>query len=332
MLRFLSIAFLLPLLNEVHCFQRPSHQAVSDWCMEDQHHVRTPSLVSPQQRPSSSMRSQHQQQQRMRPRSNALFAEKERLNFVSEMHVSSEALPSTDRSEVDAFLQSTACRNHFLSGGGHNAIRDEIRTPELEANWQRACETHYGSQYGPAPDDGIVSTETSLQFPGLRLVNRVYSGVKLVLSTASDIKNDNSSREYQTVLIGEQRQAFGPAPLVWVYNQLTGENKKKQTNGKESNTETGESNGYARTRIYVVEEKEEMQSVVCYKIGFDCTVQVLVQFPRFLMKILPVSQAKMEEQGSLSVQKAVEKDVIRAINGTSEAFQKWKSETAMSIL
>ena len=38
-----------------------------------------------------------------------------------------------------------------------------------------------------------------------------------------------------------------------------------------------------------------------------------------------VSKEKMEERGSSSVTKAVEKDVVQAIESTSVAFEKWKS-------
>lgn len=256
--------------------------------------------------------------------SSRLFAEKERLSFATEINICSEPLPSTDRDEVYAFFRSDACRNHFLSGGGKSVLIEESRTPELEACWKHACDSHYGSRYLPVSESKILSTETSIQFPGLRIVNRVYTGVQR--RAVNDEENRAGGEEYQALLIAEKRSAYGPPPLVWLYHQLTGSNKK---NAESDSDETGESSGYALTRIYIVDE--ERADATAYKIEFDCTVEVLVQFPRFLLKILPTSKQKMEEQGSASVKKAIEKDVLRAVKSTSEAFQDWKAKSVSTI-
>ena len=156
-------------------------------------------------------------------------------------------------------------------------------------------------------------------------------------------------KEYHSVLIAEQRHVTGPAPLVWLYNQLTGGERQRikqqqppATNASSQNGEsdrrrngssTGEASGYAVSRIYLTKDQPPQQQespgeYSYYKIGFDCTVEVLVQFPRFLLKIMPVSREKMEQQGSLSVKKAVEKDILHAIESTTMAFEEWKATTA----
>ena len=358
-------------LPVVDCFPpRPTDPSAAA-CSDQQHInlvVASSSQDEPYQRRPSLFLSTQQQRRRFGSHTTAAFAVKssssnsssnisknnnpEQLHFISEIHVvSSEPLPTTDRAQVDAFLASTTCRNHFLSGGGTNVIRDEPRTPELEACWRRACELHYGTLYLPAPDDPVVSTETSIQFPGLRLVNRVFSGVKFVDAEETTVRSRRRGKEYHTLLIAEQRQAMGPAPLVWLYNQLTGGESKRikqqqqsitegipsdgeleTSSSKSSNSRTGEASGYAISRIYIMEERPDSDGTAAageyyYKIGFECTVEVMVQFPRLLLKLLPVSKEKMEQQGSLSVKKAVEKDILKAIESTTQAFDEWKATT-----
>jgi len=258
------------------------------------------------------------QRQRRRPVTTntgltTLRAETDGLSFVSEIHVSSDPLPSTDKTEVYSFFASETCRNHFLSGGNPKPVVNEPRTPELEACWEKACHDYYGAQYLPGPDDQIISTETSIQFPGLRLINQVFSGVKQVVVN----HHADHHQEYNALLIAEKRRASGPPPLVWIYNQLTGSGGGSKTKKDEK---TGESSGYALTRIYVTEDDNGS-----FKIAFDCKVQVFVKFPKFLIRILPTSKERMEEQGSAAVQKAVSKEVMVAVETTNQAFEEWKS-------
>jgi len=156
------------------------------------------------------------------------------------------------------------------------------------------------------------------------------------------VDDDQVLPEYRAFLIAEQRQVFGPRPIVWLYNQLTGggggggssssssSSEEKQTGSQQGEDvdqqQLSESNGTAVTRIYLRQD----DATQAFSIGFDCTITVTVKFPKFLLRILPASKEKMEEQGSAAVQKSIEKDIRHAVETSGACFERWKQQQSVS--
>jgi hypothetical protein len=232
-----------------------------------------------------------------------LFAEQESLTFQATFTATSDQIGTENKDELRAFFMSKTCRDHFFSAGGSRKISDEPLTPELEQHWNDACTAHYGAASRPEKGDVVVATESDVQFPGLTMKNKVYNGMKLL--------ENGDFPTYTILLIAEKKRVFGARPVVWLFNQLTGNDAEKE------DTFSAPS-GMAQSKIYVVEEESG------YFINFDCEIEITVKFPKWVVKILPVSKEKMEEQGSASVKKAVGNDISKCVESANDAFLNWQ--------
>jgi len=178
-----------------------------------------------------------------------------------------------------------------------------------------------------------------VRFPGLKVVTTVCSGVKLTTKQTRREDKDNSSNnnninewpEYEFIMIGERRSVQGPKPLVWIYNQLTGGggNKKNSDNQKaKGNGDTDDmrdasfnpSSTSARSLVSVVKQGDDDDGDAAYAFTFDLEMQIRLEFPKALVRILPTSKERMEEQGSAAVLSSVKGDVVAAIAAAREAF------------
>jgi hypothetical protein len=240
-----------------------------------------------------------------------LSAEKETLNFIANIETASTPLDSVSTDVLAEFLKTTVCRNHFLSAGGTSKCVEIDWTTELEDLWRGTC-ARFCLDTLPCEGDAIVVGETCLQFPGLKLVNNVYTGVKLV-------EGDNLP-SYSFLLIGERRQVYGPPPLVWLFNQMTGNSAEEDNVVKPSNT-----------RVLSILSISDASNSPCFT--FVCNAEVIVEFPKFLLKILPASKEKIEEQGTASIKKAIERDISKAVNTVNDAFFEWATlENKLNVI
>jgi hypothetical protein len=226
-----------------------------------------------------------------------IFAAKERLVFPASIVETTAPLDSASAKEIEAFFTS------FLSAGGTTKVTEQERTPQLDEFWVQCCDEYYGEASLPEGDDTVVASETSIQFPGLKMTNLVYCGVKLFMGKEAA---DNCLPYYETVLIAQKQTVRGAPPVVWIFNQLTG---------------SSPSNGHSKTRISLQRTLNGE-----YTIGVDCKIEIAVEFPRLLLKILPASKEKVEEQGGVAVQKAVSKDIGKCVDGINDTFTLWKKQ------
>ena len=245
----------------------------------------------------------------------ALFAEeekKETLTFNADLELISDAVPSEHKEEFARFFGQKDCRDLFLSAGGTRPVKElSMDEADLINLWKESCE-HWGSSMLPEDDDIIVAVETSIRFPGLTLVTHTCSGVK------AHTKEDGSVN-YDMVLIGERNEPRGLAAMVWIFNQLTGNESKPKDRYL---TPTAK----ALVKISIVEKDDS------YAVKYHMDFQIDIEFPKVLLRILPTSKEKMEEQGSSSVRKTLTKDVIQALDAVCSKFQHNQSVPAESIL
>jgi hypothetical protein len=232
-----------------------------------------------------------------------LYAEKETLKFVANIVASSSPLATVTKYDLNNFLKTTTCRDHFLSAGGTTNCIEEILTSELQQFWSDECFSHYGLDLLPGVGDTIVASESIVRFPGLKMVNTVYSGVKLVV--AGDI-----SPSYQIILVAEKKRVVGAPPVVWLFNQLTGHSSELEDIIRPPSARV-------QSSIFTT----DTESGPCFT--FDCRAEIIITFPKLLVKILPTTKEKMEEQGTASVKKTIEHDISKATKTVNEVFYEW---------
>jgi len=97
--------------------------------------------------------------------------------------------------------------------------------------------------------------------------------------------------------------------VVYMFNKLTGMNKKG---------DSLKPSGVAASIVSLQETAgDDDENLV---INFDANIKITVEFPAFLLKILPVSKEKAEEQGSASILKSVKPSLDQSLTGVYDAF------------
>ena len=212
------------------------------------------------------------------------------LNFHGDLTAASDPLPKgTTKADVASFLIKCETRNSLLSSAGTRQVEEVSASPELSASWTQCCNQDYGAENMPEPDDCILACDTTIQFPGLKMINRVYNGIKCAIDADSGIP------VYSFFLIGEKKTVSGLLPVVFLFNKLTGAAKK------------GDSLQPTAVAKSICSVKENQDGDMVF--NFDASIQIKVEFPALLLKLLPASKEKVEEQGSTSVAKTISKEI-----------------------
>lgn len=292
-------------VHQVHCFNsfdallhsRPSNFVTRSWITHNiVSKAKLNQIIVPDVILSSSLKR------------TALNAEKETITFSAVFDLMSDTLPTTDENEAYTFCRSKHCRDHFLSAGGKSNVIEVEWSDALASKWRAAADKSYGIESLPNLTEGdcLVACTTSSSFPPLKLMNTAYCGVKI-------LEDSNRVPIYKVYLVADKRTPVGPAPAVWIYNKL---------NGADSDDEFSPTNGNAITSVSVKKGNDGG-----YAIHFTCKIEIVLEFPKLLLKILPASKEKIEEQGSASIKKSIEKDINFALMTTKEAFHSWKSQS-----
>jgi hypothetical protein len=221
------------------------------------------------------------------------------LTFSGNFELTSDHLPGATE-DVASFFKSKECRNLLLSAGGTRPLAEVKVTPQLKEMWTEMC-GFFGSTNLPNDDDYVLICETTINFPGVCVRNKVYNGVKL-------LESENGLPEYELILVADKRSAEGPAPLVWLFNKLTGVKE-------DDDAEFSPPQGRVKNRVSIVKLEDGDLAV-----NVDVKFQIVIKFPTILVRLLPVSKEKMEENGTASVLKAISKDIMASVEGTREAF------------
>jgi hypothetical protein len=232
-----------------------------------------------------------------------LHAQSERLTFAVDIIATSDPIGNVTIDDLGKFLSTTTCRDVFLSAGGKTQCNEVTISSEMEQMWKTECLSHYGPEMLPESGDSLVKSESTIQFPGLKMVNEVYSGVK------ARSKKDNTPC-YDIILVAERKRVVGAPPIVWLFNKLTGHSEEKE-NAIQSPS--------AKVQSVVSVLDNELGPCFC----FDCNAEIVVELPKAVMKFLPASKEKMEEQGTASIKKAIEKDIQNALDSVNEVYFHW---------
>ena len=246
------------------------------------------------------------------------------LSFVGNLTYETEevtpaSLPDGSKS-ISGFFALPTARNLLMGSGTGNTVEPFLEvTPNLMTRWRDEAERSGGSV--PCDGDEILRVTTKgIQFPGLKLLTVTTMGCKL-LPPDPDGSGEGpiAGPGYEFVLIQDEIQPIGSGPLVWAFNRLTGAGKKKK-DGSEENDQTTHS--LARTIVRPSKGGEEGRTEGAVFVT-NARLEVDVSFPSILLKILPVSKEKAEEQGSNSLLKALEKDVGPSVEDFRKEYLRW---------
>ena len=212
-------------------------------------------------------------------------------------------VPIEDKQRLIDFFKTTRARDTLFVSDSRPVPVNPI-SPKLFREWQ--LETQKLGVNLPIREEG--STQTVMQlcsegisFSGLHVETTVNCGAKLI-----DYCPDTGLPAYEFTMINDRTSARGPRPLMWIYNQVMGFVSNK--NKAQSKTTT------SLCRIALVEVKGGIA------IDFESSFQVKVNFPPFLLRILPVSKSRAEQQGSSAVSRFVQKGVVDSVQRFEQAF------------
>lgn len=251
------------------------------------------------------------------------------LHFQATKTFNSDPVPFSSYATIQTFLQqeSNPIEGLLLSGSGMNvpqrlSLED---TMLLKDEW--TAQTRLVGGNDPDPEnggDGVYQVTTGgINFAGLKVQSKALIGVKkqVVLSSSHDFP------EYQLVYIKDEQFVEGPRILVWIFQKLTGKSGSStaatKNAGSESQKGRVDENGARMPPTQPPQQQQQQQQAVSSFSRFyvqitknqteaiftiESMLDIAVRFPTFLLKILPVSKEKAEEQGSASVMKTLDKD------------------------
>lgn len=154
----------------------------------------------------------------------------------------------------------------------------------------------------------VVKIETDgMKFPGMTLKSVTTIGCKLILPPnyeKGENEGDFLDMKYEFTLLDSELQPEGSKPTVWLFKKLTNAGGKGgKDDGQQANTSSFTS--------FSIDSTSNPDEIV---LTSDATLQVRVEFPSFLVRLIPVSIEKMEEQGSHAMQSTIEKELSPALD------------------
>jgi len=297
---------------------------------------------------------------------------------------------------VDFFGRQDTKRLLFGANGKRDVRTLEV-TPHLSRLWELARTNHYDrrgrqkllpvttSAVLPTADnndDGAAAAaleflecKTTVDVLGLVQVVVTVCGVMALSSSAAgdDVGNNNMKKtkrgsrsqpfpmslpEYEYFLIGERQQAFGPKPLVWIFNKMmsstaadrpdTSDVRGAAVVDETGNVDTSDQTvvdddsptsfkpcrTFVHTRIAVIEieagearQEPQLEHQRRYVIQFD--LDMFAQFDglphrsSLARKMVPFPKAMLEKRVSNAILRAIVKDVPDSIEATREALSEY---------
>jgi len=150
----------------------------------------------------------------------------------------------------------------------------------------------------------VIQIDTELHLPGLKVLSQSMIGVKLLFlqqeTQSSNGDDDDGSLllpEYQFTLLDSQLIPSGPAPLVWLFKQLT---KYRSTTS-------------SFTRVRALYHHHENAKNLIYFVT-EARLETRIRVPSLIAKRLSYpTLVTFEKQGSEAVQKMLETELEPAL-------------------
>lgn len=230
------------------------------------------------------------------------------LVFESQIDVVSEAIPKDD---AKAFFTTSTFRNFCLSAGETRPLTENVPwTPTLQARWNDRIGYHDSVQLSRRTLPKLFAAYTTLSFPGLLMNTTAY--VAWCPCDVAASAHTTATEQHEIWLVGESQSITGAMPAVWLYRKLVGSNN--------SNNST--------QSLTVIRLLDKDASSVAISMRANVTIQV--QFPDLLVRILPTSRERMQQQGSTAVTNALQKDLQRVMDELPDLYSSWKRKETPS--
>lgn len=205
----------------------------------------------------------------------------------------------------------TESRNCMVSAGNTRPVEETETTVGILKEW-----LDRGRSLGavdPEMTDPVLKVGTSaMEFPGLSVTSSALIGCKLL----EPIESIEAYPKYEFTLIKDQRTVEGFSPTVWIFNKLTGHTDDDGTSGSSA--------APISLSCVTAEQTDDGQTIFKFPVKFT----INVNFPSLLLKLLPISKEKTEEEGSKAIAKTLEKDLSKVMIQLRKQYLDYKSATA----
>jgi hypothetical protein len=240
----------------------------------------------------------------------------------------SDPIPMATPREIQEFFSDPKQLNCMVSAGNQSPIEHVTAVDStLRQDWKDACQLVGATKWGADSSlaESVIRVSTSaMNFPGLALTSNAFIGSRLLESIDNDDGDAdgttlNGYPSYEFVLIRDEQTAKGFAPAVWLFNKLTGsQSATTSSSKKKAKKDVLNGNGgkrrktSPRTLSHVsVVPSNTLDDELCFQ--FKVNFEIKLSFPKVLLKILPMSKVKAEQEGSSAIQKTLNKDLTKVM-------------------
>lgn len=233
------------------------------------------------------------------------------LKFVCDFPYECSGVPFSPNDDVFEFLSQDDQRNCLVTAGNQRDCKEIKGVDQSIMDLWKARASDLNAAM-PTDKDSVVTVKTSgINFPGLSLESNAIIGCKLIAGEEREGSDTISFPMYEFTLITDEQQVSGAPPVVWIYNKLTGANTNNEE--KKSNKKAP----LSLTRVVCFEK----EGTLVFQTNASLVIEVA--FPKFLLRILPTTKEKAEEQGSAAVTKTLKKDITAAMDTLQKQYVKW---------
>lgn len=253
-------------------------------------------------------------------------SKKTTLCFQAERMFQSEKVPSSPSSLLslnDFFHQH---KSVLLTGRNNQLVEcNEETYQKFYDTWVEKSKAAGFAEPNDTHNNGnacwmyhVINSGT--EFPGLKITSEMIMGCQLLLDLEG---GENNFPEYQFILLDSQNKASGSKWMVWIYNQLTGEGGKEDTGSianddEEQKEERGKNSSNALMRFFV--SLEDDMNIIFHS---RSNLQIDIEFPNIMVKLMPVSKRRAEKLGSDSIANALDNEGKHTLHAFQEAYKSW---------
>ena len=254
---------------------------------------------------------------------------------VFSMSSSTMSSTSTDENSLYSFLNEESIQHLLLSGGKDGSTIEKVPNEtiiesDLISKWNEQIDKRkqYGTVARPDPSsDSIVTvTPPAIELVTVSIIPTTTIGTKLI-QVEESLDGGKLLRlpEFQATLIADEPRAIGPKFLVWLFNKVTYGGNPDEINEKDENSQNKRSeSALLRLRVEPVATENEGNdnrsddSILNFVFVAESSMLLEFEFPKLLLRFFPMKKRNAEELCSDSIVKALEKNMLPAM----EAFCK----------
>jgi len=193
----------------------------------------------------------------------------------------------------------------------------ELGTPTEE---QRVQIDSISGEVFPLPDPMYQEVQCSIleiQSPAINFAGLRVNTVNTMASQLVFLCRQQQ-HEYRFWLLSSRIWAVGPKPMVWLFKKLTAwDSSNEQMDG--SNTHK-EQTSFSFTRLWAERSRDDTSQIM---FNIDAILEVRINIPKVMMRLLPMKIEKFERKGSAAIQQLLDKDLQQSIKRLEETYQKW---------